>query len=307
MSFSESLLESWAVREAFLYFCLLVDPDAPTWRSWLGYQNFIVGKGFKAPKRNANAYLKFLTACHDVINISEVQKLAEGSSELKGTGSQKLLGRAKRFTELNKQLKWNGDDGLLLLQEIFDVNRWEVGDSSEFETAKLDMELLFIKASDICRDLEVNIPDSTAAEKLKEVARRLRYQIATREPFIADESSDLQITTLWGGKGITADHVYVIGLCEEAIPGIRREEYAGTDNEYKEEQRRLFYVSITRSKKTLVLSRAKSIARGQAKQLGLQVKSGRGFRANMEMSPFLRDIIQFLPNYQKGENWLGCL
>lgn len=29
LSFSESLLESWALREAFLYFCLLVDPDAP--------------------------------------------------------------------------------------------------------------------------------------------------------------------------------------------------------------------------------------------------------------------------------------
>ena len=27
LSFSESLLESWAVREAFIYFCLLVDPD----------------------------------------------------------------------------------------------------------------------------------------------------------------------------------------------------------------------------------------------------------------------------------------
>ena len=208
-----------------------------------------------------------------MINISDVQKLAGGSDKPEGIGGQKLLDRAKRFTVLRGELKWNGDDSLSLLQEIFDVNRWDVGDSSEFETAKLDMELLFIKASDICRELEVNIPDSTAEEKLREVARRLRHQIATREPFVADESSDLQITTLWGAKGITADHVYVIGLCDEAIPGIRREEYPGTDNEYNEEQRRLFYVSITRSKKTLVLSRAKSIGSGQAKQLGLQLKN----------------------------------
>ena len=46
LSFSESLLESWAVREAFLYFCLLVNPDAPTWRAWLGYQNSPDGKNF---------------------------------------------------------------------------------------------------------------------------------------------------------------------------------------------------------------------------------------------------------------------
>ena len=60
LSFSESLLESWAVREAFLYFCLLVDSDVPTWRAWLGYQNSSHSKNFKAPKRNANGYLKFL-------------------------------------------------------------------------------------------------------------------------------------------------------------------------------------------------------------------------------------------------------
>jgi superfamily I DNA/RNA helicase len=98
-----------------------------------------------------------------------------------------------------------------------------------------------------------------------------------------------------------------MGLCKEAIPGERREEYHGTEIEFREEQKRLFYVSITRTKNTLVLSRANSISRGEASQLGLQVKSGKGFRAGLEMSPFLRDIMQYLPNYQLGENWKGCL
>ena len=131
--------------------------------------------------------------------------------------------------------------------------------------------MVLAKACDICQELQNDNLESTAQGQLKEVARRLRYQIATREPFVPDETSDLQVATLWGAKGVTADHVYVIGLCKEAIPGIRHEAYPGTDLEFREEQRRLFYVSITRSKKTLVLSRANSIARGQAKQLGLQV------------------------------------
>ena len=38
LGFSEGLLESWAARESFLLFCLLIDPDPPTWRAWLGYQ-----------------------------------------------------------------------------------------------------------------------------------------------------------------------------------------------------------------------------------------------------------------------------
>lgn len=307
LSFSESLLETWVVREAFLYFCLLVDTDAPTWRAWLGYQNSADGKNFKAPERNADAYLKFLTACNDEITEASVQQLANSPRKPAGNGGSKLWERAKRFVELKRQLQWDGEEALVLLKEIFEANRWSVDQSPDPETARLDMELALAKACDICQELQSDNLDSTAQEQLKEVARRLRYQIATREPFVPDETSDLQVATLWGAKGVTADHVYVIGLCEEAIPGTRRGEYPGTDLEFKEEQRRLFYVSITRSKKTLVLSRAKSIVRGQAKQLGLQVSGGNRHRAGLEMSPFLRDVIQYLPRYQKGENWGGCL
>jgi superfamily I DNA/RNA helicase len=306
LSFSESLLETWAVREAFLYFCLLVDPDAPTWRAWLGYQNTADGKNFKAPERNADAYLKFLTVCNDEITEVAVQQLANNPTKLAGKGRSKLWERAKRFVELKRQLQWEGEDALSLLKEIFDANRWGVDQSPEPETARLDMELLLTKACDICQELQSDNLYSTAQKQLKEVARRLRHQIATREPFVPDESSDLQVATLWGAKGVTADHVYVIGLCKETIPGTRRDEYPGTDLEFKEEQRRLFYVSITRSKKTLVLSRAKSIARGQAKQLGLQVSGGNRYRAGLNMSPFLRDIIEGLPNAESGEDWRGC-
>jgi superfamily I DNA/RNA helicase len=77
LSFSESLLETWAVREAFLYFCLLVDPDAPTWRSWLGYCNDTTGRRYKtgAPKRNADAYLKFLASTNDDINADAARQM----------------------------------------------------------------------------------------------------------------------------------------------------------------------------------------------------------------------------------------
>ncbi|MGB7002322.1 MAG: ATP-dependent helicase [Halobacteriota archaeon] len=307
LSFSESLLETWAVREAFLYFCLLVDPDAPTWRAWLGYQNSADGKNFKAPKRNADAYLKFLTAFNDEITEAAVQQLANNPTKPAGKGGSKLWERAKRFVELKRQLQWEGEEALSLLKEIFDANRWDVDQSPEPETVRLDMELLLTKACDICQELQSDNLESTAQEQLKEVARRLRYQIATREPFVPDETSDLQVATMWGAKGVTADHVYVIGLCEEAIPGTRREEYPGTDSKFMEEQQRLFYVTITRSKKTLVLSRAKSIARGQAKQLGLQVSGGNIHRADLNMSPFLRVIIEGLPNAESGEDWRGCL
>ena len=65
LNFSESLLETWPVREAFLFFCLLVYPDAPTWRAWFAYKNSSTGKNYKATNRNSAAYLKFLCKCND--------------------------------------------------------------------------------------------------------------------------------------------------------------------------------------------------------------------------------------------------
>jgi superfamily I DNA/RNA helicase len=126
LSFSESLLETWAVREAFLYFCLLVDPDAPTWRAWLGYQNSADGKNFKAPERNADTYLKFLTACNDEITEAAIQQLANRPTKPAGKGGSKLWERAKRFVELKRQLQWDGEEGLVLLKETFDANSWGV-------------------------------------------------------------------------------------------------------------------------------------------------------------------------------------
>ena len=306
LSFSESLLETWPVREAFLFFCLLVDPDPPTWRAWLGYQNSRDGNKFKAPERNAGAYLKLLTKCDDEITAIAIENIANCSKQSPGSGGKILWVRAKRFVELKNRLSWDGTNALALILEIFDASKWDVDQLSDPDTvtqAIHDMDQARAKASEICHEFQSENPDSTTQQQLKEVASRLRYQIATREPFVSDEKTDLNVATLWGAKGITADHVYVIGLCGEAIPGEMREEYPGTLNEFNEEQRRLFYVSITRSKKTLVLSRARRMQRGDAARFGLSPPNGN----ELAMCPFQRDTGRSLPNAQNGEVWRGVL
>ena len=307
LSFSESLLETWPVREAFLYFCLLVDPDPPTWRAWLGYRNSGNGRKYNAPERNAAAYLKFFASCKDRITEVAVLQLAECPNQPPGKGGKNLLERAKRFVNLKKLLQWNGEDGLELLKEIFDSAKWNVDQSDDSETVEIDMAEISIKAQNIYRELQQENPDLATHERLKEVAVRLRYQIATREPLVPSEESDLQVATLWGAKGVTADHVYVLGLCDEAMPGAPREEYPLTDEDYFEEQRRLFYVSITRSRSTLVLSRPRYIPHGRAARLGLAESNGNEHLRFLEMSRYLRDIIKHLPKAQKGEEWKGCV
>lgn len=306
LSFSESLLETWAVREAFLLFCLLVDPDAPTWRAWLGYENSDTGRDYKAARRNADAYLKLLTQCKDEITDEHIVEVAAAAKKPAGSGGKKLWERAQRFVTIRHEIAWDGSDPERLITEVFKADRWVTDKTVDAETAKLDMELCAAKALAMLDEQKKAKPGGSASRWLREVAQRLRYQIATREPFVPDETADLQVATLWGAKGVTAEHVYVLGLCDEAIPGTRRDEYPGTDREYEEEQRRLFYVSITRSKKTLVLSRGQDIKKGEALRIGLSVADRGGYWVSLTMSRFLRDIIKFLPQAQRGESWTGC-
>jgi superfamily I DNA/RNA helicase len=192
------------------------------------------------------------------------------------------------------------------LREVFAPDRWISAETADAETAKLDLALGTSKATAMLDEIRTHKPKAGAASWLRDVARRLRYQIATREPFVPDETANIQVATLWGAKGVTADHVYAVGLCDEAIPGTRRDEYPGTDRDYEEEQRRLFYVSITRSKRTLVLSRGEGIRPGDALRLGLSVTPTSRYWATLTMSRFLRDIIKYLPKAEPGGSWRGC-
>ena len=310
LGFSEGLLESWAAREAFIMFCLLIDPDPSTWRAWLGYRNSDSGNNFNAPRRNAAAYLMLLGSAGDAISEATIEGLAaEPRGKSRGAGGSVIWDRAKRFLDLRSKFDWNGEDDTEFVSGLFDPQNW-IGnqyDEDKAEGAALDLQLLREKTLALLKEEQERKPEDQPLKRLRKVAERLRHQIATNEPLATGEPSDLQVATLWGAKGVTAEHVYILGACREALPGQRRDEYPGTDADYDDEQRRLFYVSITRAKETLVISRALRVRRGPAKQLGLTVTTGSGFWANLKMSPFLHDIMSILPDAVPGESWGGCV
>lgn len=304
LSFSESILETWPVREAFLFFCLLADPDAPTWRAWLGYQTPDEVNSYNAPQRNAGAYLKFLTYCNDTISAEAVLQLcSQDRMKSSATAGVAVWDRANRYRELLAKQPWANFEVKQLIGAIFDSASWPIQKPNEQISVSNDFGQLCRTASEMLDEVAVAAEEADGSKLLRQVARRLRYNIATRKPFATNEDAKLKVTTLWGAKGLTADHVYVVGLCKEAIPGLRRDSYPGTDQEYTDEQQRLFYVSITRSKGTLVLSRPEKIKRGDALNLNLHVK-GNWHWSTLEMCPYLRDIMAVLPQAQQGEGLL---
>ena len=305
LSFSESILETWAVREAFLFFCLAADPDAPTWRAWLGYETSMTGAGYKAPRRNSDAYLRFLRLTEDSITEADIREfVAQPRASKRGTGGSTLWDRGKRYLELKDQLAPAGASPEEIIGTVFDAGNWIGPDYREPDTARIDMNLLRTTALAILKESVERNGRDPVAQHMKTVARRLRYAVGTREEFIEETPCDIKVATLWGAKGVTADHVYILGVCNEALPGQRREEYPGTDAEYIEEQKRLFYVSITRTRKTLVLSRPRYMPRVEAVRLGLAAP-GPGM-VRFSMTPFLHDIIRLLPGAVAGYDWRGC-
>lgn len=302
LTLSEGLLETWPVREAFLFLCLLFDPDPATWRAWFAYGNSTTQKPVLSPKRNANAYLNFLTACKDQITHDAVTDLAQRTSgrEL-GQGGSTLVDRAKRYVELYKAVD-TSIEGEELLRDLLSDDRWSRAELADLDAVLLDLS--FVREQAVALFTE-----STADNRGQDAVRHLRYAIATREPFKKDvpitdvKRPVVQISTLWSAKGVTTENAYVVGLCGEAIPGMRRTEYPGTDDDFREEQRRLFYVTITRTKKRLVLSRPTKIRRGDARQLGLFVKGTEQW-PQLKASTFLTDIQAFLPDSVEGKDWL---
>jgi len=96
-------------------------------------------------------------------------------------------------------------------------------------------------------------------EKLREL-----IQFLTLDPGRDEESAEraVTMTTMHGAKGLEFEVVFIAGLEEGLMPHARALEGRVTDVGGKlasdvEEERRLFYVSITRAKDKLYLCRAK--------------------------------------------------
>src|SRR5207249_4584089 len=86
----------------------------------------------------------------------------------------------------------------------------------------LDLQLLREKTLALLKHEQQRKAEDQSVQHLRRVVERLRHQIATNEPLATDEPSNLQVATLWGAKGVTAEHVYILGvmgLLPTAVPG----------------------------------------------------------------------------------------
>ncbi len=110
--------------------------------------------------------------------------------------------------------------------------------------------------------------------------------LATEQDSLAEEEDAVRLMTVHAAKGLEFDHVFVTGLEDGLFPHAGDGE--GDPEERAEEERRLFYVALTRARRSVCLSFA-------------AVRTLYGLRRGAAPSPFLSDLDPALLSIERLE------
>jgi len=124
------------------------------------------------------------------------------------------------------------------------------------------------------------------------------------QPELPTTATYVRIMSLHKSKGLTADHVFIPGCIEGLIPSYSRDLPFEEEMRYREEQRRLFYVAITRARRTLVLSSTQTLPRVLAHRMGAPVAGVDLVNGETIASSLLAELGETCPQPVVGEQWL---
>jgi superfamily I DNA/RNA helicase len=147
---------------------------------------------------------------------------------------------------------------------------------------------------------------SPNVQSFSELLAELRTDIIQPE-LPGTQGPSVRIMSLHKSKGLTARLVIIAGCVSGILPSIDLAAPLMEQNRQRSEQRRLFYVGITRSTETLVLSSAVHMPYGQAMQMRMPVIQGGHGVAILQASPFLAELGPHAPNPIDGNTWRANL
>jgi DNA helicase II / ATP-dependent DNA helicase PcrA len=267
--YHEEALEGEAAQKAFALLTLLVnDEDRVALRWWLGE-----GSG----TRRSGAYKILRDYCEreGVSTKEALQGLADGQIVLAGT---KAL--VTKFDELQVTLATLRKLGI---QETIDAI---LPDGNE--------ECAILREAS-----RLSVDDFETSGDLFDYLRR-----HVTQPEMPEEGDFVRIMSLHKSKGLTSKVVIVVGCIQGLIPFDIADEPPAERALILQEQRRLFYVAITRCTEVLVLSSAARMARDFAWKIRARVLPGRSAQASAIASTFLDELGAGAPDAIRGEAWV---
>ena len=276
--FSEQALDPPFAQEKFSLLTLLADQgDRVALRNWLG-----------SPTARPASYRWLREECLSSGDSpwELLEKLSSGAAEAPSNVRELVT----RFETLREEIaKLEKLEGQELVQTWLPESDSgdEEGDPLE-ELRRTALELL---------PEEGDPPDvATLREQVRE---------AISQPSAPIESDSVRIMSLHKSKGLGADLVIICGCVEGLVP-FEEERLAPLESaEVLEEQRRLFYVALTRSKQCVVLSSSRYFNLRDARRMNLRYEITRNYVVESIASRFLAELGPTAPLSQRGEQWLS--
>lgn len=255
-------------QEAFTLLTLLANPnDRVALRCWLG---------LGSSNLRAKPYQCLRSYCEENSAIPKdgLEKMSNG--ELNMPHTQNLI---KRYKQLKQRIEeMEGIKGCKLVDRLFPRdNEWA-------EPFRLFLE---------------NIEEDASSSYILE---ELRTNIT--QPEMPTDVDYVRIMSLHKSKGLTAELVVICGCIDGLIP-FRDDNLSGDERKRNlEEQRRLFYVGITRTTNIIVISSILNLPRDLAYKMGARVRDINWRYAKTITSPFISELGPDLPQPIRGEEWI---
>ena len=275
--FTEDPVQETAAARGMALLTLMVTPlDRPALRAWLGMESATGLRG----------------GYHRLINDAQalgleprdlLAKLAAGTVKMPHSASLVV-----RWNDLNAALAPLATlKGLDLVRAI-----WPATDES-CDDVRLMAEAIAVK-----------VPDAP------QILEELRQDIT--QPYLPDSESDvIRIMSLHKSKGLTASLVVVAGAMAGAIPTIDEKLPPAEQDAQRLEQRRLFYVAITRATETLLISAPVLVPFADAMQARVtfsQTRWANGEKYSVvAMSPFIGELGTSCPTTVTGAAWRAAV
>jgi DNA helicase-2/ATP-dependent DNA helicase PcrA len=269
----EDALKTDPAADGFALLTLLIDPDdRPSLRYWLGEH---------AQDCRHRPYRRLREHCEQSGKSPReaLQEIAAGTLNIPHTGSL-----VARFGELNQRLT------ALMTLDIAALIDTLFPDGNE-DTASIRQTALLVA------------PNVTTT---KEFLDELRAVI-TQPELPGSQGAAVRIMSLHKSKGLTARLVIIAGCVAGILPFIDKDEPPAEQERQRQEQRRLFYVGITRSTETLVLNSSIRMPLASGYTMGMPVLAWQGSDVILQASPFMAELGPTAPAVVLAAAWRAQL